>query len=174
MTEQNPYLSEEHFRKTRQRLMTKQRRILEDIALLAEALSAVVSAGQDAAESLCAGIHSVLLQYEIGLADAGRHKYGDKRRKRPRRPMFEMAKEADLSGPQAHRYARRRLVEMLGRLGQVVGNLEIWTHPGLPENSRPSDRLDAEFRVLLLPVHESFQEALIDIGWVAADEKESA
>jgi len=163
-----PYLTEEHFRKVAQRYALKQRRILKDIAKACEIVASFRHPGSAAAENAATGIQTALLEYEVALAEAGRHKFGDKRRRRPRKPLFPQPDEARLEGPERNEYAQAVLNEALGRFSHALGNLGIRTNPALPSELRGTDAHDRQFLINLTPVLASMQADLELIGWIQA------
>ncbi|MBZ0137656.1 MAG: hypothetical protein K8I27_14920 [Planctomycetes bacterium] len=161
----NPFLSKEHFRKVDQRYALKQRRIVEDIAKACEIVAGYRHAGATAAENVATGIQTALLEYEIALASADRHAFGDKRRRRARKPLFEQPDAARLNGPDRSNYARAVLAEAYLRLRQAGGNLGIRTNPELPKELRSSDKHDRQFLNRLKPVLRQMRDDLQLIGW---------
>lgn len=161
----NPFLSPEHFRKVDQRYTLKQRRIVEDIAKACEIVAGYRHAGAAAAENAATGIQTALLEYEIALAGADRHAFGDKRRRRARKPLFEQPETAMLEGPDCSGYAREVLAEAFARLDQAAGNLGIRTNPELPKELRSSDKHDRQFLENLFPVLRKMRDDLELIGW---------
>ncbi len=110
------FLSLEHMRKIDQRYALKQRRIVEDIAEACEIVAQYRHAGAAAAESVATGLQAALLEYEVALVGADRHAFGDKRRRRPRKPLFEQPDTAKLDEPDRSDYAREVLAEAYARL----------------------------------------------------------
>lgn len=163
----NPYLSAEHFRRVARRYLLKQRRIVEDIARACEVLGRYDHPGAAAARDTAAGLQSALLEYEIALAGANRHAFGDRRRTRPRVPRFLQPQPALLGGAAdtAQACAFVLLNTALARLGQAVGNLQIRTGGWLPPDMAGTDAIDRCFMLALVPVLQRLDAELARIGW---------
>lgn len=163
---ENPLFSREHMRAVDQRYALKQRRIAEDVARACEAIAGYDHAGTAVAQDAAARIHTALLEYEVALAGASRHVFGDKRRRRARRSLFAQPDPSVLESADGKGYAREQLAVACAKLGQVVGNLEIRTNPLLPKEYQGSDEHDRQFLTRLKPAYLQMRHDLELIGWV--------
>ncbi|MBX3475165.1 MAG: hypothetical protein KF754_12335 [Planctomycetes bacterium] len=141
--------------------------MVEDIARSCEMLGRHEHPGTAAARNVAAGLQAALLEYEIALAGANRHTFGDRRRTRPREPLFLQPHPAMLAGTPGDTKAHAFILlnSALARLEQVVGNLQIRTDDRLPDDMSGTHDIDRGFLRALTPVVQQLDADLTRIHW---------